>query len=267
MPGALLIALSKVTDAVLHSRDWTYEYRSAGAIALVAFAMIAVVAIWGAIGAARTARRAEDYGEGIIRVYAGVSVVMAITLATAGQYGFSTWKYLAWAAEMARDDGKHIEIQVDKASARMVVSGEFYIGTARRVRDALAEAPWVRLIEFDSPGGLAREGLALAALLDESQVDTLVLGHCHSACTLAFVVGRRRYMGKEARIGLHSAGTPSGRPARHIDVPAIRIMNQHGVATWLTDALWETPISDLLVLGPNTLIASGMVTGMWQGEK
>ena len=121
VPGALLIALSKVTDAVLHSRDWTYEYRSAGAIALVAFAMIAVVAIWGAIGAARTARRAEDYGEGIIRVYAGVSVVMAITLATAGQYGFSTWKYLAWAAEMARDDGKHIEIQVDKASARTIM--------------------------------------------------------------------------------------------------------------------------------------------------
>lgn len=263
LPCALLLVLCKLVDAVFESIDWVWHYQAAGAATVLLVVLLFIVAIWGGVGVARSARYADDYGESRIRVYGSAGIVMACTLATAGQYGSSTWEELSWAATLARDSGKHVDIRTDKELVKMVIRGQFHLGTTRRVRDAFMAAPWVRLVEFDSPGGIAIEGLALSGLLEARGVDTLVVNRCHSACITAYAAGERRFLGAKARLGLHSAGGPSRKRTRELDALHGRILERRGVARWLIDAEWETPVKDLLLPGPNTLLASGLVTGMW----
>ena len=263
LPCALLLALCKLFDVVFDSVDWVWHYQGAAAATAALVVLIVVAGVWGGVGVARSARQADDYGESPVRVYGSAGLVMACALATPGQLELSTWEYLSWATKVVRDTGKHIQILTDTERATMMIRGGFFMGTTRRVRDALQEAPWVRLVEFDSPGGLAVEGLALSALLEAHGVDTLVVNGCHSACITAYAAGNRRFLGAKAKLGLHSAGGASLEQTRKLDVLHGRILERRGVAKWLIDAEWETPINDLLLPGPNTLLASGLVTGMW----
>ena len=263
LPCAPLLVLCKLVDAVFESIDWVWHYQAAGAATVLLVVLLILVAVWGGIGVARSARQAHDYGESRLRAYGSAGIVMACALATAGQFGSSTWEELSWAATLARDSGKRVEIQTDTELAKMVIRGKFHIGTTRRVRDAFVAAPWVRLVELDSPGGLAIEGLALSGLLEARGVDTLVVKGCFSACISAYAAGERRYLGAKATLGLHSAGGPSRKRARELDALHGRILVRRGVAKWLIEAEWETPIDDLLLPGPNTLLASGLVTRMW----
>ena len=99
-------------------------------------------------------------------VYGAAGLVMACAIGTLGQFGFATRVWLASLSTLALDRGPRSEIRAEPTLGRMVIRGEFGLGTTRRVRDALLAAPWARLVELDSPSGVAVEGLALSKLLE-----------------------------------------------------------------------------------------------------
>lgn len=83
------------------------------------------------------------------------------------------------------------------------LSGEIVEGAAARL-DALLDAnPDVDRIVLTSEGGLADEGQAIGDVIADHGIATYIPDYCVSACTLAFVRGRQRYVMKGGRVGFH----------------------------------------------------------------
>ena len=95
-------------------------------------------------------------------------------------------------------------VTLGPGGADVRVAGDLMDGVAQQVADVLAAHRAVRRIHLTSGGGLVEEGLALGALIAARNLDTYVPDECASACTLAFVRGRGRYLGASGRLGFHA---------------------------------------------------------------
>lgn len=83
------------------------------------------------------------------------------------------------------------------------LSGEFQRGMAQALEKKLADHPGVHQLELDSPGGSIPEGFAIARIIEERGLFTVVRNECSSACTLAFVASPQRRLDDGARLGFH----------------------------------------------------------------
>jgi Clp protease len=100
------------------------------------------------------------------------------------------------------------EIRVIHQGLALEVSGTFSWALPQQVGVALAEAPNVRLIYLDSPGGHIKAALEVAELIRAHNLDTYVHRMCASACTIAFLAGHQRLISETARLGFHQAHGP-----------------------------------------------------------
>ena len=144
----------------------------------------------------------------------GLSLRMAFAEATTGL-----------AARLQRDA---TGIDPEEAEARVALgpggrdlrlAGDFTPGVAARVSAVLAAHPEVARIHLTSDGGLVEEAVALGALVADWGLDTYVPDTCASACTLAFVRGRNRYLAAGGTLGFH-APYESGFLGRTVPVDA-----------------------------------------------
>ncbi len=95
------------------------------------------------------------------------------------------------------DDGSVLEL-----------SGSFSWALPQSFQAVLAGAPSVRMIRLESPGGHVQPAIQIAMLIHERGLDTYVGRFCASACTIAFLGGRQRWLGPGARLGFHQASAP-----------------------------------------------------------
>ncbi len=264
IPCSLMLVLWWLLTFVFDSVDWVWNRQVAAISSFMLIVLLLCTAVWGLVGVGRSAKRADDRGEGLVRVHGAVSLVMACALGTAGEFGVSTTVWLSSLKAIAFDEEPRAEVFVDPRSARLVVRGAFALGTTKRVKALLEDSPVIRIVELDSPGGVAVEGLALAELFAARGLDTLVMRRCSSACVSAFAAGERRFLGPSGRLGLHAAGAALRSSGKDVDTEHARLLQRRGVAQWLIEAERATPTSDILVPGPATLLGSGLVTDLWR---
>ena len=260
LPVTLLIVLWGLFLTAFRSVDWVWHHRSGPFASLVLIVLLLACATWGAVGVGRSARKADDRGHGIFTVYCGPSIVMAVVMATVGQFGLETRLWLTSLWSLTRGHDAALEISQDRSRAMLSVQGSFVFGATRRVRDALDAAPWVKTVRFDSLGGFAVEGLAMGKLLAGRELDTFVDGRCASACVTAFAGGDQRYLGPEGRLGLHVAGKGMLKGGRDVDREHADFLLSRGVSQSLVDAELATPNDDIYVPSKPALLASALVT-------
>lgn len=92
----------------------------------------------------------------------------------------------------------------------MELAGGMPYGTTDAVRQILDTTPRIQVIHLNSSGGEAHEGYELALLIKERHLVTYTSTTCASACTLAFIAGKQRYLGQNAWLGFHSASRTMG---------------------------------------------------------
>jgi hypothetical protein len=63
---------------------------------------------------------------------------------------------------------------------------------------------------LDSPGGSLHEGVRMAMLTRQKKLSTFVTGECDSACAFIFLLGHKRYIARDAKIGVHAVGNDYG---------------------------------------------------------
>jgi hypothetical protein len=108
-------------------------------------------------------------------------------------------------------------VSLGQALPAITISGPIVPGDTLRFVAAQAVTrrwePNVRpVVALDSPGGNILESRALATLVAQARLDT-VLGPnatCASACAIVFFAGVQRVLGPGARIGVHRASTLAG---------------------------------------------------------
>ncbi len=114
-------------------------------------------------------------------------------------------------------DRLNYEIKIDGGRKQLRINGTLDIGITKAVRDVLLANPGLSSVALQSPGGQVYQGRGLARLFSEYQLDTYVFKECSSACATAFIGGRRRYLGEEAKLGFHQyALEPNSRGYRVI---------------------------------------------------
>ena len=85
-----------------------------------------------------------------------------------------------------------------------MIEGEFDTGLTRDLKTLLASTTDIETVMLKSNGGRVFEARGVARQIVENNLDTSVLDHCRSACSIAFMAGRVRKLGERAQIGFHS---------------------------------------------------------------
>ncbi len=87
----------------------------------------------------------------------------------------------------------------------ILATGPFEVGDARRLSQVLRNSPGASVVIFESPGGVAVEGMHVGRVIRGAGLAThLPRGvRCASACTYAFLGGMVRTADPGARYGVH----------------------------------------------------------------
>jgi len=173
---------------------------------LLEVAVLILGALWWGTGVQRSAIESVDRGGSMpVAVLTGVVGIGAFVWV--GAFWFQSARYVmpeVWSTLIG--SSPPATAQLDARSNQIVVQGALEFGSTRALRAVLDENPSVRIVRLESRGGRVAEGLALGTLLRDRNIDTFVIGECSSACVTAFAGGARRIIGRDARLGLHSAG-------------------------------------------------------------
>jgi hypothetical protein len=104
------------------------------------------------------------------------------------------------------------QVRVLSDGTVLEVSGSFSWALPQNVQAMLAEAPQVRVVRLESPGGHLLPALQVATIIQQRGLDTYVGRLCASACTIAFLGGHQRWLAPDARLGFHQASAPGFPP-------------------------------------------------------
>ncbi len=85
----------------------------------------------------------------------------------------------------------------------IALTGGFDSGTAADLQAMLGRYPGVRTIDLSSTGGFVAEAESVRQAIQSHGLATYTDGLCASACTIAFIGGRSRYLGPHGRLGFH----------------------------------------------------------------
>jgi hypothetical protein len=104
------------------------------------------------------------------------------------------------------------QLRILNGGTVLEVSGSFSWALPQNFQAVLAASPQVRVVRLESPGGHIQPALEIATMIRQRGLDTYVGGFCASACTVAFLGGRQRWVAPNARLGFHQAHGPGLPP-------------------------------------------------------
>jgi hypothetical protein len=87
--------------------------------------------------------------------------------------------------------------------------GDIEAGDYVKFRSYFGDQRRIAGLDLDSPGGSLYEGFRIATLTRQKRLSTFVSKE-YSASAFIFLVGRKRYAAKEAKIGVHAVGNDYG---------------------------------------------------------
>jgi LysM repeat protein len=108
-------------------------------------------------------------------------------------------------------DVKHYpppKIKLLHEGTALELSGGIRHGVADDLRQALDQHPSVKVIHLNSVGGLVQEAETIRELIRSRGLNTYTSEECDSACTMAYLGGKERFLREGARLGFHQPWAP-----------------------------------------------------------
>lgn len=144
---------------------------------------------------------------------------------------------------------------------QLSIRGGLDFGITKAARSILLANPQINAVLLQSRGGQIYEGRGLAKLFTEFGLDTYVYEECSSACATAFIGGKRRYLGTEARLGFHQYSlekTEHSKILPFYDLAAeqqrdLALFKSHGVNQAFLDRMFDQPSNQIWFPDPTTL--------------
>ena len=160
----------------------------------------------------------------------------------------------------AAEFGAPYDIRVLPGGNVIEISGSFSWAVPQNFVALLAQAPQVRTVQLESPGGYVQPAIAIANIIQARGLDTYVGHLCASACTLAFLGGHQRFLAPTARLGFHQAHAPNV-PTERIDPMMRKAYSVSGVPAAFIDHVLRTPPQALWFPNQNELRDAAITTG------
>ncbi len=167
----------------------------------------------------------------------------------------------AWADDS--DIGGH-QIHLVNAGFELEFSGGMGLGSADELSRMLDSNPAVRVVHLNSSGGLVGEGRRMMDIIQRHLLITTTDSYCLSACTLAFLGGRERYLAPNARLGFHSEYSDKLKDAQ---VEAIQRQDEAtmislGIPGDFVDKAFATPKNRIWLPSVSELEEAHVITGV-----
>lgn len=145
------------------------------------------------------------------------------------------------------------------------ISGTISPGITRELNNFLANTPGIEIIELNSKGGNIFEARGIAKLIQENNLNTHISENCFSSCTTAFIAGRTRTIGENARLGFHQYRINSHK----LFAPNVNIQNElnkdmasflkQGVSPAFLDRAFSITHDDMWFPSYRELIEAGII--------
>jgi hypothetical protein len=253
----LALIIQGLTSADVPPRIAAAEY-------LLVVTVSAFLIYWGAIGALHSGRRYVKSGGSKLWFTAALLVMWVAALDTIAQFIYApgilvqnvrivfTGRYAAAPT-----------IQQIENGTAVLIHGTIQVGTAEALRKSLHGLPNVATIVLDSSGGMFDESNQIAKLIAGLRLNTYVQHECSSACTVAFLAGRRRCISDTAKIGFHAGRRLSVAPS--ISTKGLENM-QHdeyaaaGLPAGFIDRILATPTTTLWIPSRAELLDAHVLT-------
>ena len=152
------------------------------------------------------------------------------------------------------------QVRVLFDGAVIEISGSFSWALPQTFQAVLASTPGAQVVQFESPGGHVVPALEIAALIRERGLATYVGRFCASACTVAFLGGRERWLAPDARLGFHQAHAP-GMAAEQTNAFMTAAYERLAVPRPFIARVLATPPTSLWYPTRDELRAAGFTTG------
>lgn len=207
LPVALTLAL--VSALLIHNGDG-YDPRPIFFGLALSWTLAIAVSVWQFVGTWRSAsrhavnRRRMRKGTGW-SIAAKVALILGALLGTL-QFALHGVPQLYEMSRIAFLDDPGIPAYAFRAmrdDTEIELTGGFKFGMARDFTDRLARMPNLRVVHLNSDGGRVGEARKVFDMIREHGLVTYVSARCLSACTLAFVGGKERWLGPGAALGFH----------------------------------------------------------------
>lgn len=156
------------------------------------------------------------------------------------------------------------QIRLIHAGMELEFSGGMGSGAANDLAQALDANPGVHVVHLNSPGGLVTEARQMFDLIHGHLLITTTDRYCFSACTLAFLGGRQRYLAPGARLGFHGEFSDTA-DASHVQAAQRQdmvTMLSLGVASDFVDKAFAAPKDRIWVPGAGELEDAHVITGI-----
>jgi hypothetical protein len=183
-------------------QDLPARYSSAAVLALTVLGL--VIWVWAISGTWVSANKhVERGGKPGWASAAKLVIILSIirTIGDVGDLGKSLEEH--WRVALGEQAGPQYSVQVSADGKSVVFSGGMNDGASDALSSALDMAPAVNNVIFSSMGGWVREGNLVADIISRHKLSTYVEGECTSACTIAFLAGKDRVLGPNAKVGFH----------------------------------------------------------------
>ena len=263
--GSLLTVIVVAITTAIGSSNGLRELgpRASGAAILVFYCFVVTLTLWQLVGIWRSADKHSQRGGKAF--WAGLAKVMVVLglLRAAGDFTTQGIPVISEGAQLfvGIDKTPPHQIRLLRDGTELELAGGMPFGTTDAVKKFLDAAPAVQIIHLNSQGGRMNEAYQLYKTIKERNLSTYTSADCVSACSLAFLAGRERYLGESGRLGFHSTsiGELSGEVAKDLNDEVRQTLRTHGVPNSFINRALSTSPKDMWYPSKDELLEAKVI--------
>jgi uncharacterized protein DUF4339 len=232
---------------------------------------IAAIVIWQLVGIWRSSGRYIDqktragksgFWGGLARF--AVVIGIARSLVTFAQAGLPQIAE-AWSVAFLGDPGiPNYSLRIMRNGTEIEISGGFKYGLNNDFARLLDASPQMKVVHLNSIGGRLGEAEALFNTIKSRKLITYTSEQCASACTLAFLAGRERWISESGKLGFHGPTFPglTEPELRELAADWKLQMLSVGVSPDFVARALSTPNTSMWQPDPGELLKAHVITGV-----
>lgn len=234
-----------------------------GASILAFFGVVMAVTLWQLVGIWRSADKHPRQGGS--PVWAGLAKVMVVLglLRGAGEFATQGYPIMAEGARLIAgiDNVPTHQIRLLREGTELELAGGMPFGTTDAVKKFLDSTAGIKVIHLNSQGGRMNEAYKLYQVIKQQGLTTYTSAECVSACAVAFLAGKERYLGEKGRLGFHSVsvGDLSGEVATELNAEVRRMLKVHGAPESFINRALSTSPKDMWYPGTDELLEARVI--------
>lgn len=263
--GSLLTVIVVAVTAAVGSNGGFHELgmMASGAAILFFYGFVVTLTLWQMVGIWRSAdKHVQRGGKAIWSGLAKMMVVLGL-LRAVGDFSAQGIPLISEGAKLflGIDNTPPHAIRLLRDGTELELAGGMPFGTTDAVKKFLDAAPTIKVIHLNSQGGRINEAYLLYKMIKERNLITYTSADCASACSVAFLAGRERYLGEGGRLGFHSVsiGGLSGEIAKEANDEVRQTLRTRNVPDSFIDRALSTSPKDMWYPSKDELLSSNVI--------